>query len=113
MLSYMNDAIKKFETQLRKTQRMIDALATVELFDGSNAREIAAPIIKAIDRCYTLDNKCYGEPGAEERVSRIYALIDSAAAERSKLEARIVSRRCERMRELEIERARAANARPY
>jgi hypothetical protein len=113
----MNDAIKKFEAQMRKTQRMLAALATLEVREDMRAREETRGITKAIDRCYTLLNKIdyFDRTRAELDAwhERINGLLHDLVAAHDALQARIVSFRSARIQELEIERARAANARPY
>jgi len=109
----MNDDVKKFEAAARKTQRAITALDTVAVDEASNVRDLSAPISKMVDRLYTLANKAAYVEGSDARVGMISMLIQSSGAARERLQARIVSVRCAKIRELEIERARAANARPY
>jgi len=109
----MSDDVKKFEAAARKTARMITALATVAVDEVSNVRELSAPISKAIDRLYTLANKAAYEDGGDARLNAIGALLAESGVAREALQARIVSARCAKIRELEIERAREVNSRPY
>jgi hypothetical protein len=109
----MNDAIKKFEAQVRKTQRMIDALSTVEFTDSSSVTVMSLPIMKAIDRCYTLVNRLAGQDGQDERCDAIWCLSAAASEARIALQVRVETYRGARCAALTLEIARRVNARPY